>query len=366
MAKKKDIKKKELKDPKEELSEKINITKKSNAIVLAAIKKKYGDVLTTLNDSKNNITTVSTGSLGLDLALGRGGMAFGRIYEIFGPNSSGKSTLGVHVVIQAQRRGMKCAYLDVEQAVDPELFKKYGVDAEELDLIQAHGGEPNLDILETLVRTGNYAVIVVDSVSGLIPLQEAENSMDQETMALQARLMSKALRKITPQAADTGTLLIFINQLRQKIGTYGNPTTTTGGEALGFWATGRISIRGPESKARRIKDDNGEFYGHIAEHEVVKNKLGEPFKKANLNLIYGVGYDFHQEVLEMAVSLDIIEKSGSWFKYEGKNLAQGAENCVNKFKDDSEFFDIIRNKVIETVNLKESYESHCNPGPLYS
>lgn len=366
MVKKKEIKKKELKAPKEELVEKTNITKKSNAIVLAAIKKKYGDVLTTLNDSNNNITTVSTGSLGLDLALGRGGMAFGRIYEIFGPNSSGKSTLGVHVVIQAQRRGMKCAYLDVEQAVDPVLFKKYGVDAEELDLIQAHGGEPNLDILESLIRTGNYSVIVIDSVSGLIPLQEAENDMDQETMALQARLMSKALRKITPQAADTGTLLIFINQLRQKIGTYGNPTTTTGGEALGFWATGRISIRGPESKARRLKDANGEFYGHIAEHEVVKNKLGEPFKKANLNLIYGVGYDFHQEVLEMAVSLDIIEKSGSWFKYEGKNLAQGAENCVNKFKEDSEFFDIIRNKVIETVNLKESYESHCSPGPLYS
>lgn len=345
---------------------KTNIDKKANEVVLLAIKKKYGSVLSTLNDSSSNIETVSTGSLSLDLALGRGGMALGRIYEVFGPPSCGKSTLGVHVVIQAQRRGMKCAYIDAEQAVDPILFKNYGVKADELDVIQAYGGEPNLDILERLVRTENYSVIVIDSVSALIPMQEAENDMDKDTMALQARLMSKALRKITPQSAKTNTLLIFVNQTRQKVGSYGNPEVTTGGGALGFWSTGRISIKGPEAKSRRLVDKSGAVYGHAAEHEIVKNKLGEPFKKASLNLIYGKGYDFYQEILDMSVSLDIVEKAGSWFRYEDENIGQGTENCIECFRQNKDFFNSVRNKVIAAVNLKEAYELHRNPGPLYS
>ena len=346
--------------------DKKNIDKKANEVVLSAIRKKYGSVLSTLDDSSSGIETVSTGSLSLDLALGRGGMAFGRIYEVFGPPSCGKSTLGVHTVIQAQRRGLKCAYIDAEQAVDPVLFKNYGVKADELDVIQAYGGEPNLDILERLIRTENYSVIVVDSVSALIPMQEADNDMDKDTMALQARLMSKALRKITPQASETNTLLVFVNQTRQKVGTYGNPETTTGGEALSFWATGRIGLRGPEAKSRRLADKSGEVFGHVAEHEVVKNKLGEPFKKASLNLIYGKGYDFYQELLDMAVSLDIIEKAGAWFKYNGENIGQGAENCLETFRKDNEFFNSVRDKVIDAVNIKEAYELHRNPGPLYS
>jgi recombination protein RecA len=188
------------KNKKKSNDEKTN-KEKSNALVRSELKKKYGDVLVPLSESQNNIRTVSTGSLSLDLALGRGGFALGRIYEIFGPNSSGKSTLGVHVVIQAQRRGLKCAYVDAEQAVDPKLFINYGVDAEKLDLVQVYGGENNLSIVETLIQTGDYSVIVIDSVSALIPTVEAEAAMEDQQMALQARLMSKALRKITPQAA---------------------------------------------------------------------------------------------------------------------------------------------------------------------
>jgi len=353
------------KDEKKEKLEKA-ISQKATSVALAAIKKKYGNVLTPLCESANQINTVSTGSLSLDLALGRGGMALGRVYEVYGPNSSGKSTLGVHVVIQAQRRGLKCAYLDAEVAVDPVLFESYGVDAKKLDLVQAYGGEPNLDILERLIRTGEYSVIVIDSVSALIPMAEAEADMDKDSMALQARLMSKALRKITPQAAANNTLLIFVNQTRMKLGGYGNPETTTGGESLGFWATGRISIRGPEAKSRRLSNANGDVYGHTGIHEIIKNKLGEPFKKANLNLIYKKGYDFHNEVLEMAVSLDVVEKLGSWFKYKGENIAQGAEKTLLILREDKKLFDEIRNIVIETVGLKEAYELHSNPGPLYT
>jgi len=341
------------------------IEKKATDAVLLKIKKKYGNVLSPLSEANDCINTVSTGSLGLDLALGRGGMALGRVYEVYGPNSSGKSTLGVHVVIQAQRRGLKCAYLDAEVAVDPKLFANYGVDSDKLDLVQVYGGEPNLDILQKLIETGAYSVIVIDSVSALIPMAEAEADIDKDHMALQARLMSKALRKIAPKAAENSTLLIFVNQLRMKLGTYGNPETTTGGESLGFWTTGRISIRGPEARKRRLLDDAGEVYGHIAAHEIQKNKLGEPFKKANLNLIYNKGYDFYNEVLEMAVSLDVVEKAGSWFKYKDENLAQGNDKTLIVLRENKELFNEIRDIVIETVGLKEQYELHSNPGPLY-
>ncbi len=208
--------------------------------------------------------------------------------------------------------------------------------------------------------------IVIDSVSALIPMAEAEAEIGDSHMALQARLMSKALRKIAPIAAENDTLLIFVNQLRMKLGGYGNPETTTGGESLGFWTTGRISIRGPEAKKRRLTDSNGEVYGHIAAHEVQKNKLGEPFKKANLSLIYNKGFDFYSEVLEMAVSLDIVEKAGSWFKYKDENLAQGTDKTLMILKEDDKLFNEIRDIVIETVGLKEQYELHSNPGPLYT
>jgi len=337
-------------------------------VILKSIAKKYGNVITKLSEpGVGTIKTVSTGSISLDLALGRGGMAFGRIYEVFGQHSSGKSTLGINVAIQCQRRGLKACYFDAEHAVDPKLFETYGVDASKLMLIQAYGGEDNLDILERLVKSNMVDICIVDSVSALLPKVEAEPDIDKDHMALLARLMSKAMRKLTPIAAETGTLLIFVNQLRMKIGSYGGGVTTSGGEALSFYATGRINIRGPEAKARRLPDPvSGEIIGHIAAHEVVKNKLGEPFKKADLHLIYGKGYDYFWEVLDLANSLDIVQRAGAWYKYKGENIGQGELNALDNIRTDAELFGKIRAEVINAVGLEEQYELHGNPGPIYS
>jgi len=339
-------------------------------LAIKAITKKYGDVISTLEKHGDmHIPTISTGCLSLDIALGCGGMGLGRIYEIYGPNSGGKSTLAVNVVIQAQRRGLKACYIDAEHAVDPKLFRNYGVNTKELDIVQGYNGEENLDILERLVKTGVYSVAVIDSVSALLPRIEAEADIDENQMALQARLMSKALRKITPIANQTQTLLIFINQLRHKIGGYGNPEITSGGEGLAFYATGRISVRGPESKARRLVDAvDGEVYGHTTEFEIVKNKLAAPFKKSNINLIYGKGYDSYWEVLNMATSLGIIDKYGTWYRYEGNNIAQGELNVVSFLKEESnkEFYKKIREEVISQIGLREIYELHSQQGPIYS
>lgn len=335
-----------------------------------AVTKKYGEVVSTLSDHGDMvIPSISTGCLSLDLALGCGGMGRGRVYEIFGPNSGGKSTLAVNSVIQAQRVGERGLYVDAEHAVDPQLFRNYGVNTKDLELVQGYDGEQNLDILERFIRTGAFSVAVVDSVSSLIPRTEAEADIDHDQMALQARLMSKALRKITPIANQTGTLLIFVNQLRMKIGSYGNPETTTGGEALAFYATGRISVRGPEARSRRLVDEKtGEVYGHKTIFEIVKNKLAAPFKKAEVNLIYGKGYDAYWEVLDMASSIGIIDKAGAWYKYDGKNFAQGETNAVQALKEpeNEDMFKEIRKEVIKQVGLEEIYERHGQKGPIYS
>jgi len=352
--------------------EKVVVDQSEQSLELAkkAIQKKYGSVVSSLEDHGDMvIPTISTGCLSLDLALGNGGMGRGRIYEIFGPNSGGKSTLGVNVVIQAQRRGLNCCYVDAEHAVDPALFRSYGVNTKELQLVQGYDGEENLDILEKLIKTGAFGVAVVDSITALIPRAEAEADIDKDHMALLARLMSKALRKITPIANQTGTLLIFINQLRNKIGGYGNPETTTGGEALNFYATGRISVRGPEAKARRLVDSiTGEVYGHKTEFELVKNKLAAPFKKAEVKLIYGKGYDAEWEILDMATSIGVVDKSGAWYKYGGENFAQGEEKAVAflKDKDNIELYKKIRDQVIDNIGLREVYERHGHEGPIYS
>lgn len=335
-----------------------------------AINKKYGDVVSTLSDHRDvEIPTISTGCLSLDVALGRGGMARGRIYEIFGPNSGGKSTLAANVVAQAQRRVMTCCYIDAEHAVDPVLFREYGINPDELEIVQGYDGEENLDILERYLKTGAFDVAVVDSVSALIPRAEAEANIEDQQMGAHARLMSKALRKINPIANQTGTLLIFINQFRMKIGAYGNPETTTGGEALPFYATGRLSVRGGEAKSRRIVDDiTGEVIGHKTQFEVLKNKLSAPYRKAEIDLIYGKGYDAYRETLSMAISVGVIEQTGAWYKYEGKNIAQGEANAAAylRDKDNVDMYKEVRDLVIERVGLKEEYERHSNPGPLYS
>ena len=331
-------------------------------MIKKAITKKYGEVISKLSDHEDMIIpTVSTGSISLDVALGRGGMAFGRLYEIYGPNSGGKSTLAANVVKQAQLRDMNCCYVDAEHAVDPLLFKGYGVDIEALDLVQGFNGEENLDILEKLVSSGAYKVAVVDSVSSLIPSNEAEAEIGDDHIALLARLMSKATRRLTPVANRAGCLIIFINQLRMKVGGYGNPETTTGGEALAFYTTGRISVRGPEAKARRIQDPlSGEVIGHTTIFEIVKNKLASPFKKAEVNLIYGKGYDTHWEILGLAVDFGIIEKSGAWYKYDGKSIAQGEPNAVAflKNEENTAIYEEIRGSVIATVGLTEIYEQN--------
>lgn len=329
-------------------------------VIKKAITKKYGDVISKLGDHEDMvIPTVSTGSLSLDVALGRGGMALGRVYEIFGPNSGGKSTLAANVVIQAQKRGLRCCYVDAEHAVDPLLFKSYGVNIKDLELVQGFNGEQNLDILEMLIQSGAYKVAIVDSVSSLIPSAEAEAEIGNDHIALLARLMSKAMRRLTPVANKAGCLLIFINQLRNKVGTYGNPETTTGGEALNFYATGRISVRGPESRQRRIIDpSSGEVMGHETIFEIVKNKLSSPFRKANIKLIYGKGYDFHWEVLDIAAGIGVIEKLGAWYKYNGENIAQGELNAVNFLKENEEVYTEIRSSVVESLGLTEIYEQN--------
>jgi recombination protein RecA len=339
------------------------------ALAEKAIIKKYGDVISTLSDHGDIIIpTISTGCMSLDIALGNGGMGLGRIYEVYGPESSGKSTLAVNVVIQAQRRGLRACYIDAEHAVDPNLFGDYGVNKEELKLVQGFDAEQNLDALEMLVRSGAFSVAVVDSVAALIPRDEAEADIDKDSIALQARLMSKALRRITPMANQTGTLVIFINQERKKIVLMGNPKTTAGGESLPYYATGRISIKGPEAVSRHIKDDLGEVVGHRAEFLIKKNKLAAPFKTAAVKLIYGKGYDTHWEVLDMAESVGVVDKRGAWYKYNDENFAQGERNAADFLKapENEELFNKIRNEVVEVVGLKETYERHSNPGPLYS
>ena len=330
-------------------------------IIKKAITKKYGEVISKLSDHEDMvIPTVSTGSISLDVALGRGGMALGRLYEIFGPNSGGKSTLAANVVIQAQKRGMKCCYVDAEHAVDPLLFKNYGVDIKNLDLVQGYNGEENLDVLEMLVSSGAYKVAVVDSVSSLIPSNEAAAEIGDDHIALLARLMSKATRRLTPIANRAGCLIIFINQLRMKIGGYGNPETTTGGEALAFYTTGRISVRGPEAKARRIPDPmSGEIIGHTTLFEIVKNKLAPPFKKTEINLIYGKGYDTHWEILKLGIDLGIIDKVGAWYSYDdNKNFAQGEPNAALALKaeENAKMYNEIRARVVDMVGLTEIYE----------
>jgi recombination protein RecA len=254
---------------------------------------------------------------------------------------------------------MKCCYIDAEHAVDPILFRNYGVDIDQLELVQAYTGEENLDILEMLVLSGSYQVAVIDSVSSLIPTAEAEADISDDFMALLARLMSKALRRFTPIANKAGTLIIFINQLRHKIGSYGNPEITTGGEALAFYATGRVSIRGPESKQRRIIDPTtGLVIGHETIFEIVKNKLSSPFRTSSIRLIYGKGYDLQWEILDLAVSLGIVDKLGGWYKYDGESMANGEMNAVAYLKDNADFYKTIRERVIESVGLKEIYEQN--------
>ncbi len=328
----------------------------------AAIRKKYGAVIGVMADQKElSIKTVSTGSLSLDAALGRGGMALGRVYEVFGPPSGGKTTLAMSVIHQAQKRGMQAVFVDAEHSADPQLFENMGVDLEKLITIKAFAGDDNLDALETLIKTGEMDIAVVDSVSALIPKAEAEAAIGEQFMGLLARLMSQALRKLAPVASQTDTMLIFVNQIRSKITAYGDPMTTSGGMALDFYSTGRIAVKGGEAKGSRIDDPiTDETVGHETSFHIRKNKLAAPFRNAKVPLIYGVGYDIQWEVLTLAEQLGLIEKTGSWYKYNGENFAQGEWNAKDKLKEDVELYEKLREDVIDLLGLRKFYNEQTS------
>jgi len=327
-------------------------------VVRKNITKKYGDVWTTLGKRGDTpILTISTGSLGLDAALGRGGLARGRFYEVFGPPSGGKTTLTMSVIAQAQRKNVRCVFVDAEHAADPKLFTAMGVDIDDLEYLYAFTGDDNLDALEKIIKTGEFGVAVVDSVSALIPRAEAEGDIGDASVGALARLMSQTSRKLGPVIASTNTLLIFINQMRFKITSYGDPSTTTGGEALPFYSSGRIKVSGGASKDSRIIDSaSGEVIGHKTSFEVVKNKLACPFRKAEIPLIYGVGYDIHWECLQLATSLGIVDKSGAWYSYNDEKLGQGEINAANALRNDEVIYGEIRNRLIDALNLRTYYE----------
>jgi recombination protein RecA len=322
-----------------------------------AITKKLGDIIKPMSAKSSKIETISTQSIGLDAGLGRGGVALGRIYEIFGPPGGGKTTAAMKVIASAQKKGLKCAFVDAEHAADPDLFKAMGVDLNKLDYIEGYTGEENLDAAEMLMSTGQLDLIVIDSVTALIPQAEAESDMDQQFMALLARLMSKALRKLVPIAGRTNCCVIFINQIRHDIGKWGNDETTSGGEAMSFYSTGRIRVAGVEKKANRIVDpDTGQVVGHRVEFEIVKNKLAAPFRKAEIDLYYGVGYDDIGEILTFATDLGLIEKNGAWYKKGEKNIAQGDAKMREYLIENPDFYKELRRGVIELMCMEEYYD----------
>jgi recombination protein RecA len=287
------------------------------------------------------IEAISTGSLGLDIALGIGGLPKGRIIEIYGPESSGKTTLALHVVAEAQKKGGSCAFVDAEHALDPSYARKLGVDINNLLISQPDAGEQALEIADTLVRSGAIDVLVVDSVAALVPRAELEGEMGDSLPGLHARLMSQALRKLTASIAKSNTLVIFINQIRMKIGVmFGSPETTTGGNALKFYASVRLDIR----RIGALKDKD-EVVGNATRVKVVKNKVAPPFKVVEFDIMYGEGVSKTGELIDLGEKAGVVEKSGSWYSYDGTRIGQGRENAKNYLKEHPEVAAAIENKV---------------------
>lgn len=300
-----------------------------------------GSIMRLGQNTNIDIEAISTGSLGIDIALGIGGMPKGRIIEIYGPESSGKTTLALSVIAQAQKKGGTCAFIDAEHALDPSYAKKIGVDVENLLVSQPDSGEQALEIADTLVRSGAIDVMVVDSVAALVPKAELEGEMGDSHMGLQARLMSQALRKLTATVARSNTLIIFINQIRMKIGVmFGNPETTTGGNALKFYASVRIDIR----RIGAIKDKD-DVIGSQTRVKIVKNKVAPPFKTVDFDIMYGEGISKTGELVDLGVKSGIIEKAGAWFSYNGEKIGQGRENAKKFLKDNPQIADEIEAKI---------------------
>ena len=300
-----------------------------------------GSIMRYGQDTKIDIEAISTGSLSTDIALGIGGLPKGRIVEIYGPESSGKTTLALSVIAQAQKKGGTCAFIDAEHALDPSYAKKIGVDINNLLISQPDAGEQALEIADTLVRSGAIDVLVVDSVAALVPKAELEGEMGDSHMGLQARLMSQALRKLTATVSRSNTLIIFINQIRMKIGVmFGNPETTTGGNALKFYASIRMDIR----RIGAIKDKD-DVIGSQTRVKIVKNKVAPPFKTVDFDIMYGEGISKTGELVDLGVKAGIIEKAGAWFSYNGEKLGQGRENAKQALKDNPALADEIEKKI---------------------
>lgn len=310
---------------------------------ISQIEKKFGkgSVMRLGDRTAVDVDVIPSGSLTLDKALAIGGYPKGRIIEIYGPESSGKTTLTLHAIAQAQKQGGKAAFIDAEHAIDPVYAKNLGVDIDELILSQPDSGEQALEIAEMLVRSGVIDLIVIDSVAALVPQVELDGEMGDAAVGLQARLMSKALRKLSGVMNKTNCTVIFINQLREKIGVmYGNPETTTGGRALKFYSSVRVEIR----RSEQIKQ-NGEIIGNKANIKVVKNKVAPPFKTTQVDIIYGKGISRDGEILDLAVEGDIVEKSGAWYAYNGEKIGQGRENAKNFLIEHPAIFEEVEEKV---------------------
>ena len=310
---------------------------------ISQIEKKFGkgSVMRLGDRTAVDVDVIPSGSLTLDKALGIGGYPKGRIIEIYGPESSGKTTLTLHAIAQAQKQGGKAAFIDAEHAIDPVYAKNLGVDIDELILSQPDSGDQALEIAEMLVRSGVIDLIVIDSVAALVPQVELDGEMGDAAVGLQARLMSKALRKLSGVMNKTNCTVIFINQLREKIGVmYGNPETTTGGRALKFYSSVRVEIR----RSEQIKQ-NGEIIGNKANIKVVKNKVAPPFKTTQVDIIYGKGISRDGEILDLAVEGDIVEKSGAWYAYNGEKIGQGRENAKNFLIEHPAIFEEVEEKV---------------------
>ncbi len=324
---------------------------KALEMALGNIEKQFGKgaVMKMGDRPEMQIGTIPTGALALDLALGVGGLPRGRVVEIYGPESSGKSTLAMHAVAEAQRNGGTCAYIDAEHAMDPVYASAIGVDVDELLISQPDTGEQALEIADILVRSGSIDVIVIDSVAALTPRAEIEGDMGDTHVGLQARLMSQALRKITGNLNKTGTICIFINQLREKIGVmFGSPETTPGGRALKFYSSVRLDIRRIES----LKD-GAEVVGNRTRVKIVKNKVAPPFRQAEFDIMYGKGISREGSLLDIAVDNELVKKSGAWYTYEGEQLGQGRENVKNFLVENPELVMEIQDRVLRKVGLIE-------------
>ena len=326
---------------------------------LGQIEKQFGkgSVMKLGDFQAMNVEAIPTGALSLDIALGIGGIPRGRIIEVYGPESSGKTTLALHMIAEAQKLGGEAAFIDAEHALDPVYAKHLGVDIDNLIVSQPDTGEQALEIAEALVRSGALDVIVIDSVAALVPKAEIDGDMGDSHIGLQARLMSQALRKLAGAINKSKTVLIFINQLREKVGVmFGNPETTAGGRALKYYASVRLDIR----KVENIKQD-GEVVGNRARVKVVKNKVAPPFREAEFDIVYGKGISKEGNILDIAVNLDIIEKSGSWFSYNGERIGQGRENVKKYLQDNPEIAKEIEEKI--RANFNEAFEKSLGEEP---